>query len=270
MCPDYYQTLGVSRKASSIEIKAAYRKLAQKYHPDHNPGDKDATAKFQEINEANEVLSDPDKRKLYDLYGTDWKSFSESEQSSTSDQWQKTPMRGFDHIRTLKLSILQATKGSTFNCTVEGRHVEVQIPPGVKKSSRMRYYERGGPGIYGGPNGDLLVDITVEDDSRWTLIERNIYSTEKVDLFTAVLGGEILVKTVHGPVTVKIKPETPNGAKLRLRGKGYPNYEDIGRRGDFIITVHIYLPTDLDPKEKSMFTRIAAHRKRNKLKPNLK
>lgn len=270
MSTNYYKVLGVGKTATADEIKAAYRSLALKHHPDRNPNDKNATVLFQAINEANEVLSDQTKRMLYDLYGEDWKLFSKSEGSYKNRRYQPTPMRGFDYVTRLTLSILQAAKGYIYRCKVEGCRVEVYIPPGVGSHSTMRYYDLGGAGIEGGPNGDLLVYITVIDDSRWTLDGKNIYSIENVDLFTALLGGEILVETVYGPVTVKIRPETPYGSKLRIRGKGYPAYEDAGRRGDFIITVQINLPLNLDEKELKLITRLAAHRKRNKRKPTIK
>lgn len=260
MHKNYYSILGVSKNATSDEIKAAYRKLARKYHPDVNP-DKDANKTFQAINEANEVLSDPDKRRLYDQFGSNWKSFSKAGCSSGYDHYRHDSLRGFDYIRNIKLSILHAAKGHSRTLKVEGREVQVRIPPGVNKSHELVYHGCGGLGRKGGPNGDLHLRITVADDPRWTLIEKNIHCTEPVDLFIALLGGEIAVDTLDGPVNVKIKPETANGTKLRLRGKGYPAYDDKGPRGDFLVIVQIVLPCDLDPKEKRLFSKLAAHRK---------
>jgi curved DNA-binding protein len=261
MSTSYYKILGVANNATVNQIKAAYRKLARKHHPDLNPGDPNANKKFQAINEANEVLSDPDKRFLYNIYGSDWKRFYKAGWSSSSDSYWEYKIRGFDYLKELKLSILHAAKGHSRTVKVEGREVRVRIPPGVNKSHTLVYYGCGGIGKNGGSNGDLHVHITVVDDPHWTLIGKDIHSVEPVDLFIALLGGEIAVDTLDGPVNVKIKPETPNGTKMRLRGKGYPAFEEKGPRGDFLVIIQVVLPCDLDPKEKRMFSKLAARRK---------
>lgn len=260
----YYSILGVSRNTTSDEIKAAWRQLVLKHHPDRNPDDKDVTKKLQEINEAYEVLSDPKKKRAYDVFGSRWKDFYKAGWSSGYDQYRNDSLKGFDYFIELKLSIRHAAEGHRRTVIVEGREVRVRIPPGVDKTHGLVYYECGGLGTDGGQNGDLHVRITVVDDPRWTLIGKDIRSIEPVDLFIALLGGEIAVDTLAGPVNVKIKPETPNGTKMRLRRKGYPAYENKGPRGDFLVIIQVVLPRDLDPKEKKLFAKIAANRKRMK------
>jgi curved DNA-binding protein len=259
----YYSILGVDENATPSQIKSAYRKLARKHHPDLNPNDQDATKTFQAINEANEVLSDQVKRRLYDQFGSDWKSFSKAGWSSGYDHYQNDSLRGFDHTRTIRLSILQAAKGHSRTVQVGGRDVQIKIPPGVEHECYLTYRGYGGLGRKGGPNGDLRIYIYIIDP-RWKLVGKDVYSNEQVDLFITLLGGKILVETIDGPVKIKINPGTPNGTKIRISGKGFPNFKDVGPRGDFVAIIQVVLPCDLDPNEKKLFAKIAA--KRNKMK----
>ena len=175
-----------------------------------------------------------------------------------------TAFGGSTTLKELKLSILHAAEGHSRTVKVEGRDVRVRIPPGVTKSDTWVYYGCGGTGMNGGSNGDLHVRITVVDGPRWTLVGKDIHCTESVDLFIALLGGEIVVDTLDGPVNVKIKPETPNGTKMRLRGKGYPATDpltliqtlfdgtDFGQRMRECIQDLLYEETE--DREKLIFT----------------
>jgi curved DNA-binding protein len=262
----YYTILGITENATPDEIKEAYRKMALKHHPDRNPDDKDATAKFQEINEANEVLSDPKKRKLYDRYGADWKTFYKA--GFNSEEYEHAPhqCKGFNHYWRVTFTIREASVTQRRTIEVEGRSVTVRIPAGIQNGHYLTYRKCGGLGINGGPNGDLYVYFTILDDARWTLKGKDIYSKEPVDLFTALLGGRIQVDTLDGPVKVKISPGTQNGWVIRLKHEGYPSYDYKGLRGDHIAIVHIVLPVDLDEKELKVITKLRARLKRKRAK----
>jgi curved DNA-binding protein len=262
MNQNYYKILGLSKNATPEEIKSAYRKMALQYHPDKN-SDKDATKTFQAINEAHEVLSDPKKRRAYDALGSHWKSFEEADWSSDDDSDETDPVPGFDYIVDVKLSILHGAKGHTRTVKAMGREVRITIPPGVNQWHQLIFKGCGGFGSNGGPNGDLRVHIQILNTPNWTLLEKDIHSIQPVDLFIALLGGSIVVETLDGPVKVKISPETPNGKKIRLKGKGYPSYRNAGPAGDFWIFLQVVLPSDLAPKEKQLISALAAERKKN-------
>jgi curved DNA-binding protein len=259
MNANYYKILGISKNATAEEIKSAYRKMALKYHPDKNP-DKDATKTFQAINEANEVLSDPKKRKAYDVFGSRWKDFYKAGWSSAWGSHKNDQVPGFDYIIDLKLSILQAAKGGSRTVKACGREVSITIPAGVNQWHQLVFKGCGGFGSNGGPNGDLYVHITILDTPKWTLLENDIHSIEPVDLFVALLGGSIVVETLNGPVKVKIKPETPNGSKIRLKGKGYPSYRSAGPAGDFWVIIKVVLPCNLKPEEQQLIRKLASRR----------
>lgn len=259
----YYSILGVAKNATSDQIKDAYRKLALKHHPDRNPDDKDTTAKFQEINEANEVLSDPQKRQCYDEFGSSWKTFYKAGWSSAWGSHYHESLRGKDHYLKLTLSIFQAANGHTRTVKVAGRDVRVRIPPGVQNDNTISYSGCGGLGRNGGPNGDLHIRICIVD-RRWKLIGKNVHSNEPVDLFIALLGGKILVETIDGPVKIKINPQTPNGTIIRISEKGFQSYDNKGPRGDHVLTLHVVIPCDLDSNEKKILRKLAADRKKTK------
>lgn len=256
----YYTILGVKKNATTEQIKDAYRKLAFKYHPDRNPDDKGATAKFQEINEANEVLNDPQKRRCYDEFGSGWKTYYKAGWSSAWDGHYNDSLRGTDYYLRISLSIVHAAQGHTRTVKVAGREVRIKIPPGVQNGMTLYYSGCGGLGMKEGPNGDLHITINILDNPGWTLVGKDIHSLVAVSLYMTVLGGTIQVETLDGHVQLEIKPETQNGAKLRLRGKGYPSFKEAGPRGDFIVIVHVVVPIDLDQKEKEMFEKLAARR----------
>ncbi|MFD2871032.1 DnaJ C-terminal domain-containing protein [Mucilaginibacter ximonensis] len=296
---DYYQILGVSKTASEKEIKAAYRKLARKYHPDLNPNDEQAHKKFQQLNEANEVLSDPDKRKKYDQYGENWQHGEAYEQARQQQQARgqysygngggqsfdfegfggaggedfsdffqsmfgggsgsrrQAKYRGQDYNAELQLSLVDASETHKQTLTVNGKNIRITIPAGVENGQTIKITGHGGPGANGGPAGDLYIKFLVADDPRFKRKGADLYVNIKLDLYTAVLGGEITVDTLTGKVKVKVKPETQNGTKVKLKGKGLPVYKKDGEFGDLFITYDIQLPTNLTEKQKQLFEELA-------------
>ena len=290
---DYYKVLGVDKTATQDEIKKAYRKLARKYHPDLNPNDPTAKDKFQEINEANEVLSDPEKRKKYDAYGENWKHADEFEAqqqqyrqyqngqgggaywsssgdgSEFSDFFEQmfghrtrgggganAGFRGQDYHADLNLSLREAAKTHKQILTVNGKQVRITIPAGVANGQVIKLKGYGGEGINGGPAGDLYITFVIPDDSVFKRLGDDLYVDVTVDLYTALLGGDQLVDTLDGQVKLKVKPETQNGTKVRLKGKGFPVYKKEGQFGDLIVTYSVKLPTNLTEQQKEMFRKI--------------
>ncbi|HWZ14187.1 MAG TPA: J domain-containing protein [Mucilaginibacter sp.] len=301
---DYYQTLGINKTASDKDIKTAYRKLARKYHPDLNPNDTEAHKKFQQLNEANEVLSDPEKRKKYDKYGENWQHGEEYEKYAQQQQ-QSRPRgtysggqsggfegfegfgsddfsdffqsmfgqrgggsarggqpkyRGQDYNAELHLSLKESAETHKQTLTVNGKNIRITIPAGVENGQTIKIAGHGGAGANGGPAGDLYITFVVADDPRFKRNGSDLYATVKLDLYTAVLGGEITVDTLNGKVKIKVKPETQNGTKVKLTGKGLPVYKKEGEFGDLYITYDIQIPVSLTEKEKKLFEELAKER----------
>jgi curved DNA-binding protein len=336
---DYYKILGVQRSADDKEIKKAFRKLAQQYHPDKNPGDKAAEAKFKEINEAYTVLSDADKRSKYDRFGAQWEQYEraggraedfdwagwssmggngrsggrsnvrnmtpeEFEQffgaggaggggfssffdtlfgagggmgspgtgSGTQYRTRTSPRYGFNfdprpgqqsvppaEPRTdvnVEVTLDEAFRGtSRLLQTEDGTRMEVNIPRGVKTGSRVRM--RGGAGGM----GDVYLKIMVSPDSRFTREENDLRVSLPVDLYTAVLGGEVEVPTLERPVVLTIPAGTQNGKTFRLRGLGMPELKNPDHRGDLFAVVEVQLPTHLSDEEKRLFEELRKARK---------
>ncbi len=300
---DYYKVLGIDKKASEEDIKKAYRKLARKLHPDLNPNDKEAHKKFQEINEANEVLSDPDKRKKYDAYGENWQhadqfeqarkqqqarsnrqpfegsnspfgegfeyNFSEGEEGGFSDFFsslfgnrgsggkRQTQYRGQDYNAELHLSLQQAYATHQQTLNVNGKPVRITVPAGVADGQVIKLKGYGAPGVNGGPAGDLYITFIIEPNNNFKRLDNDLYTTVPLPLYTAVLGGDITIDTLGGRLKLKVKPETQNGTKARLKGKGFPVYKKEGEWGDLIITYNIQIPTGLTEEQKELFTQLS-------------
>lgn len=301
---DYYKILGVDKNASQDDIKKAFRKLARKYHPDLNPNDPSAKDKFQEINEANEVLSDPGKRKKYDEYGEHWKHADEFEAQKKARQhtggggggfsgfggdggsyWYSSDGEGFsggdaggfsdffesmfghrggggrgnagfrgqDFNAELHLSLRDAARTHKQVLNVNGKQVRITIPAGVADGQVIKLKGYGGEGINGGPAGDLYITFKIAEDSVFKRLGDDLYVDVEMDLYTAVLGGEKVIDTLEGKVKLKIKPETQNGTKVRLKGKGFPVYKKEGQFGDLIITYSVKIPTNLTDRQKELF-----------------
>lgn len=292
---DYYKTLGVDKNATTEEIKKAYRKLARKYHPDLNPNDAAAHKTFQQINEANEVLSDPEKRKKYDQYGEHWQHAEQFEQARQAQQqsgsagWDEQPFgaggfgtesgfsdffeslfgngarrrgrsarfRGQDFTAELHVSLADAYKTHQQIITVNDKKIRITIPAGIENGQVIKLKGHGGEGGNGGPNGDLYITFVIEPDARFTRSGNDLYTTVDLDLYTAVLGGEVVVDTLGGKVKLKVPPETQNGTKTRLKGKGFPLYKKEGEFGDLFITYSIKIPTHLTEQQKELFRQLA-------------
>jgi curved DNA-binding protein len=289
---DYYKILGVDKSATPKDIKYAFRKLARKYHPDLNPNDKDTNNNFQQINEANEVLSDPEKRKKYDKYGRDWQHAEQFEkakqqqgQSSNSQRTshagvtseddfsdffesmfgggassgrsRQVKFRGEDFNAELHLSLLDVYKTFKHTITVNGKNIRITIPAGTENGQTIKIAGHGGQGINGGPNGDLYITFSIANHPIFKRLENNLYATIDLDLYTAVLGGELMVDTLNRKVKLKIKPETQNGSKIKLKGMGFPVYKKEGQFGDLYLTYSIKIPTNLSDRQKVLFTELS-------------
>jgi len=301
---DYYKILGVDRNASEKEIKQAYRRLARKYHPDVNksPG---AEERFKEINEAYQVLSDPEKRRKYDQLGDSWYRWQQQGAPGGFDwsEWitgfpgggrvrveygdlgdlfgrgglggfseffesifggmggprtgQRMRAKGQDYEQPVEITLEEAFHGTTRILQRDGQRLEVKIPPGVKTGSRVRMAGQGGPGIGGGPRGDLYLKIKVLPHPDFERKGDDLYRDVDVDLYTAVLGGEVRVPTLDGDVMLKIPAGTSGGRVFRLRGKGMPKLRNPQERGDLYVTVRIRVPRNLTPRERELFSQLA-------------
>jgi len=340
---DYYKTLGVDRQADEKAIQTAFRKLARKHHPDINPGDAQAEDRFKEANEAYEVLSDPDKRKMYDRYGEDWQRYRDAGYTGNetgarpaanfddydfatwfsgqntgdtvnrmdfgdnangfSDFFQtlfggKGPRRaGYSQPRmarrrgedievTVDVTFDEAFRGASRRfelqthepcgtCTGTGmargaicptcdgsgvvpksKTIEVKIPAGVATGSRIRVAGQGGAGQQGGPSGDVYLRVTVLPDARFERTGDDLRTDVEIPLFTAVLGGEIVIPTLTGRVAMTVPPETQAGKLFRLRGQGMPRLKNTNERGDLLARAKIVLPAKLTDQERELYKQL--------------
>lgn len=309
---DYYKILGVDKTATQDDIKKAFRKLARQYHPDLNPNDANAKEKFQAINEANEVLSDPEKRKKYDEYGENWKHADEFEAQRKAYQnqqgggggdgeyWYSTDgthfsgfggegMHGFggngsgfsdffeelfghrgsgagrgahgafkgqDIQGELQLTLREAATTHKQTFSVNDENLRITVPAGIANGQIIKLKGHGGKGVNGGPDGDLYITFNIADDPVFRRKDNDLYTDVNIDLYTAVLGGEVTVNTLDGQVKLKVRPGTQNDAKARLKGKGFPVYKQDGTFGDLIVTYHVTIPTTLTDKQKDLFRQL--------------
>lgn len=290
---DYYKILEIDKNASDADIKKAYRKLARKYHPDLNPNDATAKQKFQRINEANEVLSDPEKRKKYDQYGKDWQHSEEFERARKQQQNQgggyqrsyqggadfggedfsdffesmfggaggasfgragrNVKYKGQDLNAELHLDLRDVYTSQKQTLTVNGKNIRLTIPAGVENGQTIKIKGHGGAGTNGGPDGDLYITFSITNTGKFKREGSNLYADADLDIYTAVLGGEVTIDTFDGKVKLKVAPETQNGTKIKLKGKGFPVYKSEGQFGDLYITYRIKTPTGLSEKQKELF-----------------
>ena len=283
---DYYKLLEIPKSASAAEIKTAYRKLARKHHPDLNPNNKEAEKKFKEINEANEVLSDPEKRKKYDAHGDDWKHAEEFEKArqqqnrpprnagqqftgedfsdifgsmfgGAANQGRQAKFRGQDLNAELHLKLSDVYQSQQQTITINGKNIRLTFPAGIENGQVIKIKDHGSPGANGGPNGDLYITFSITNDTKFKRDGKNLYADVDLDLYTALLGGEVLVEAFTGKVKLKVPPETQAGTKVKLKGKGFPVYKKENEFGDLFITYQIKLPTNLSPKEIELFTELS-------------
>lgn len=274
MSDNYYQTLGVKREASNKEVRQAFRRLARKYHPDVNPGDKAAEAKFKEVNEAYEVLSDPEKRRKYDRFGQNWKYADQfppggfqSHAGSTGATFNFSDLGGFGSIfgemfgrrggaRTAQrstvevkaeVSLEEAYSGATRTVQLpgsRGKRLEVQVPPGVDNGSRVH--------VTAGDT-ELYLVTRVAPHRRFTRKGADLYLDLSLPLVDAVLGSEQEVPTIKGKVMLTVPPESQNGQMFRLKGQGMPHLGRSDQRGDLFATLKVMLPTNLTEQERELF-----------------
>ncbi|TRX31780.1 J domain-containing protein [Flavobacterium sp. ZT3R18] len=294
---DYYKVLEVDKSASEADIKKAYRKLARKYHPDLNPNDKEAERKFKELNEANEVLSNVENRKKYDQYGENWQQGEEYEKARQQQQQQyqrggqqegfggfsgggdysdffesmfgggaqrgrgrSTAFKGQDLNAELHLDLKDVYTAHKRTLTINGKNIRLTIPAGVENGQIIKIKGQGGEGANGGPKGDLYLTFSIANHTNFKLDKHNLYSTVDIDLYTAILGGEITANTFDGKVKLIVKAGTQNDTKVKLKGKGFPVYKKEGEFGDLYILYQIGIPTNLTEKEKELFAELSKFR----------
>jgi len=323
---DYYAVLGVPKGATAKDIKQAYRKLARKYHPDFNPDNKAAEETFKEVNEAYEVLSDADKRKLYDQFGSDWKTW-ERQGGNPDGFWQQwgqggrpggytrapgpggfgggdsfsdffqqlfgglggvggmrggsyggdigdllggfggrgpaPSRRGRNYEQPVQITLEEAYSGTRRMVRIGDQRLEVSIPAGAKSGTRVRVSGKGGAGAGGGPAGDLYLVIEVAAHAKFKRDGENLETRVGVDLYTAVLGGEVWVSLPDGrSVMLTVPSETQNGTRFRLRGQGMPVLGEPSERGDLFAAVDVELPTGLSDGEREHFESLRDLRER--------
>ena len=301
---DYYKILGVEKNATADDIKKAYRKLARKHHPDLNPDNAEAEKLFQQLNEANEVLSDPEKRKKYDQYGANWKHGEQYEEARRQQQSQdyaqgnpfgqgqgsqyysfngddgdysdffasmfgnrgggrKTQFKGQDYRASVQLNLTDVFKTHKQIFTVDGKNIRITVPAGIEDGQEIKIAGYGAPGTNGGPKGDLYVTFNIHNDTGFIRKGNDLYLKQPLALYKAMLGGDQTINTVDGTVKLKIAPETQNGTKVRLKGKGMPVYKKEGAYGDLYVTYEIEIPKNLSEKEKELFNQLAKERNIN-------
>lgn len=320
---DYYDVLGVDRDASERDIKQAFRRLARQWHPDVNPDDKRAEEKFKEINEAYEVLSDPDKRAKYDRLGQSWKQWERGGGDPGQYNWSqwftgapggarvnwggdlsdlfggagagafsdffnvlfggmgggrvRTAEDIFGHAAgaggyrsapqrqdvetNVTITLGEALNGTSRVLERDGRRIRVTIPSGVRTGSKVRIAGEGHPGP-GGARGDLYLNVTVSPHAVFEREGDDLRCNVNVDLYTAVLGGQLRVPTLNGDVSLKIPPGTQSGQTFRLRGKGMPNSHNPSQRGSLLATVDVQIPQNLSSHERDLFEQLAHNKGR--------
>lgn len=291
---DYYKILGVSKSASPEEIKKAYRKLALKYHPDRNKGNKSAEAAFKDLNEAYAVLRDPEKRKQYDMFGAEGfhSRFTQEDifrgfdlgsifrefgfggggrgQNPFSQmyggmggfgrgsgfQGQAQGAKGQNLVYELPMTLeeLYHVTNKTIAYQVDGRQerVSVKVPAGIKGGQKLRLQGKGQPGLFGGPPGDLYIQIKELEHPIFRREGADLYVKQKIRFSEAALGTEIEVPTIQQKLLkLKIPPGTQDNAKFRLKGYGMPHYQGTGT-GNAYIEISIAIPTKLTKEQKAL------------------
>ena len=291
---DYYEVLGVSRDASAEDIRAAYRNLARRYHPDVNkePGAED---RFKEVSEAYEVLRDEEKRERYDRLGPNWKAgddvsgaagfderfrqggfddvrvefgngfgdfsdffeglFGARERTRPGGGTGRFSARGSDQEAVLELSLEEAATGGRRRVTLaDGRDYEVNVPAGVRSGQRIRLAGEGGRGMGAGPSGDLFLQVRLKPDPRFRVEGRDVYVNLPVTPWEAALGASVEVPTLSGAKHVRVPPGSSTGRRLRLRGQGMPG---SGGSGHLYAVIEIHVPKKPSPEERELFERLA-------------
>ena len=276
---DLYETLEVKKGASEQEIKRAYRKLAKKYHPDTNPGNRTAEQKFKEVTEAYNILSDPEKRKLYDQFGMaafdgsmenggSWKyqDSSQNQEDMFGDIFENFFRQGSFHSHfgrgfqedssenfrkknsyaDITIDFEEAAFGCEKILQVDGykrERLKVHIPAGINEGQSVRLKGKG-------VAGDLLIRVHIQEKPGYRREGKDVYVTESIPYTTAALGGTARFRTLYGPVECKIPPGTQPGSKIRIKNKGIVAMNDPKVHGDEYVTIQIQVPKTVTPEEK--------------------
>lgn len=289
---DYYKILEINKKATADEIKKAYRTLAKKYHPDKNLGDKKAEERFKLVNEANEVLGDPEKRKQYDELGENWQQNQQAydqqrdssrhyyqgnpnqgfagNQEDFSDFFaqffggrgqkarQQQPRRGSDYETEMEISLEEAYTGTSRIIQLDNEKLRVTTKPGAYTDQQLRIKSKGAKGSNEANRGDLFVRIRVKENPKFIRKGNDLYQTVNINLFDAVLGNEIIVETLSGKLKIKITAGTQNGKTIRIKGKGMPIYEKATFFGDLYLLIQVQIPENINEKQKKLFEELKA------------
>lgn len=293
---DYYKILGVDKKASQAEIKKAFRTLAVKYHPDKNPDNKTAEEQFKLANEANEVLGNPEKRKKYDELGENWQqyekqgnqqggspfggnqggqyryesngndTFGQADFSDFFEQFfsgggrsggeRSQNRKGGDYETEMEITLEEAYQGTSRTIQVDSEKLRITTKPGSYNDQQLRIKNKGAKGSSEDNRGDLFVRIKVKNNPEFIRKGDDLYHTQTIDLYTAILGGEVLVSTLSGQVKIKIAEGTQNGKSIRLKGKGMPIYDKKDIFGNFYLEIKVQIPDKLTDKQRELFEQL--------------
>lgn len=273
MAANYYDILGVQRNATQKEISGAFRKLARQHHPDVNPGNTKAEEKFKEINEAHSTLSDPDKRKQYDTYGTSGGSFNAgdffgrgnrqnvnfsggnfqnrdffSSMFGNHDQGPSDSSASSEKELDVKVTIEEAYHGAKRVVNIDGKRLQISIPPGVNQGSRVHIK------LKTQTIKDLYLNISMEESMRFSRQANDIYMDLNIPLLGAVLGSEIDITDLEGTEhKIEVPPQTANNTQFRLAGKGIPGLNKDDMTGDLVAIIRVVIPTNLTSEEMELF-----------------
>lgn len=285
MAKDYYKVLGVSRKADDKEIKQAYRNLAKKYHPDANPNNASAEAKFKEINEAYVVLSDPQKRAQYDQFGAyvgGSGDYAQTVDNSNFEDVFKNIFGGFgnrgstannrrkrsrdnaeprDLSHPVVITLREAYFGASREVLIGTQRITTNIPAGVADGTKLRHAGKGEGG------GDLYLLIEIQNDSQFRRDGDDLHTDIRVDMFTAILGGSIDIPTMEQKVRLNIPPGIQSGKKLRLNGKGMPRLKKKDNHGDLYVRINVTVPTRLTNEQHDLLLQLRESFENNNQNP---
>ncbi len=284
---DYYKILGVEKTASDTEIKKAYRKLAMKYHPDHSKGDKEAETKFKEISEAYAVLSNKEKRKQYDMFGSTefHQRFSKEDifngfdlgsilrefgfgargggmhftfggNNQFNEQRYMRRVKGSDMVYEIPITLKEAVNGGSrtisLDHTGKKETISVKIPKGMITGKKIRLQEKGYSGSYGGSPGDLYIQAELKEDPFYKTEGYDIIIEHAVSISDSLLGTNITIDDVSGnSLTIKVPPCTKHKTKFRIPNRGIP-YMNDDRCGDLYISILVDIPKELNKKQEKL------------------